>query len=97
MLCFDASGSEELEKFCVDRLGRLDLGIPTLAANGKTQIYAPADVAEFLGVELALANGKYEYVLAKSRWKKIRESFLTLGNISALRQLNLDVTKLEMR
>jgi RNA-directed DNA polymerase len=92
-------GSSELEAkefqvFCATELAKIQLEIPALAEGKKTQIYEPTASAEFLGVELALAKGStYQVQLGQKQLDAIKDKVYSLGNLSELRQRNLDISR----
>jgi RNA-directed DNA polymerase len=70
--------------FCIEQLAKLDLKVPDLAQAGKSQIYAPDQTADFLGIGMALRAGKYHPKVMPVQFEKMRERFLSLANIEQL-------------
>jgi len=82
------------ESFCATELGKIKLVIPQLTENTKTQIYAPDEAAEFLGVELALNNhNEYEVRLGQKQLEAIKSTIYEMGSLTELRQRQLDVSR----
>lgn len=96
-LMFFASSEErakELKVFCNSELSKIELEIPELVAGAKSQIYAPNQAAEFLGVEVAPVEGAgYEVRLGQKQLHAIKDKLYSLGDLSELRRRNLDVTR----
>lgn len=96
-LIFFAASEEEalsLGDFCQDELAKIGLSIPGISAEGKTQIYAPHENAEFLGVELRLNDeGRYVVAVSQKQLDFIKSSIYEMGSLSDLRKRGLDVTR----
>lgn len=94
LIFFGSSQAEvaSFEAFCATELGKIKLVIPQLTENTKTQIYAPDEAAEFLGVELALnIHDEYEVRLGQKQLDAIKSTIYDLGSLTELRQRQLDV------
>jgi RNA-directed DNA polymerase len=86
-LIFFADTEEQCHQifnFCKDELKPLNLQIPGIGANSKSEIYLPLQPAEFLGLGLCLINGKYELRLMGAQIERIRTDLLQLGSIPEL-------------
>lgn len=72
--------------YCQSELGRLGLEIPSIGEGSKSEIYAPAASAEFLGLSLApLRNGDtYTLMLSAQQFEQIRKE---MGAFSSLEEL----------
>ena len=96
-LLFFADSRAEAERvleFCTTELRKLNLGIPELADESKTQIAAPAEPVAFLGTELACTQGEgYELRVASAQFDKMKEALYDLKSVADLRKRNLDVAR----
>jgi hypothetical protein len=96
LIFFATSESEakELADFCGSELKQLKLAIPQIDPESKSQIYAPDDAAEFLGVELAPSKGGgYQVRIGQKQLDVIKSAIYDMGSLAELRQRNLDVTR----
>jgi RNA-directed DNA polymerase len=96
LIFFGSSQAEAqaFEPFCKQQLDAIKLAVPQLSENTKTQIYAPNESAEFLGVELAsTAQGSYEVRVGKKQLEAIKSSIYDMGSLSELRRRNLDMSR----
>lgn len=96
LIFFGTSQAETayFEVFCATELGKIKLIIPQLTENTKTQIYAPDEPAEFLGVELAPNDHDgYEVRLGQKQLDAIKSTIYDMGSLTELRQRRLDVSR----
>lgn len=96
LILFAATKEEALDyqTFCESELSRVGLSIPQCSSDGKTQIYAPGENAEFLGVEIAPdTHGGYVVTVSDKQLAVIKSAIYELGSISELRKMGLDITK----
>lgn len=74
-----------IAEFCHAEFAHLGLAIPPLGLpGGKSVIYAPAEPAEFLGLELAPTGGRYELRLSSKQVDRLRNEMLNYGSIKEL-------------
>lgn len=96
-LIFFASSESEaiaLQSFCADELKKVELQIPEIAAGAKSQIYAPDQAAEFLGVELVkVGTSGYQICLGKKQFDNIKENIYSLQSLAELRRRGLEITR----
>jgi RNA-directed DNA polymerase len=86
-LIFFASSRDECLKyheFCKKELGKIGLTVPEIGGESKSQIFAPAETADFLGIGIARSGKSYFPVVTHAQFKKMREKFLTLGDVTQL-------------
>lgn len=76
--CFD------LQKFCQSLLDELELEIPEIGLDSKSQIIQPSETAEFLGLGLQLTDSGYELALTTKQKEKIKMELGQLGSIKEL-------------
>lgn len=74
----------EYHEFCKQRLAKLELEVPEPGENSKTQVFEPQQMADFLGVGIALIGTGYYPVVTEDQLARIRDRFLALGQISEL-------------
>lgn len=86
----------EIDELCRLELKKIGLTIPPLANGGKTVIYEPGDVCEFLGLGLQKNGAYYELVLLQSQREKIREKLDSLGDIQYLNSKGISLSNLGM-
>ena len=83
-----------VQQFCIRELTALRLDIPELGQNSKTQIYGPAESAEFLGVDLrAVAGGQFEVAVSSELMHQIKQRIYLYGNLTELQARGLDITR----
>lgn len=76
---------EEIFKYCHAALGKLGLEIPPVGKGSKSEIYAPSDVAEFLGLSLApLTSGGYTLILSTKQIEQIRKEMMAFSSLEEL-------------
>lgn len=85
--------AEQCEDFCRTELERLSLGIPELGLASKTRIYSPQEPADFLGVEIAIAEKGYQLRVSPRQMDVIKGRIHALGNLKELRERGLDITR----
>lgn len=86
--------AEDFEGFCKSELSKIQLVIPELGDDSKSQIYEPKTSAEFLGVELAPSKGaSYQVQLGQKQLDAIKDKIYSLGNLTELRQRKLDISR----
>ena len=73
-----------LHEFCKQELARLDLTVPELAEDSKSQICRPDSTVDFLGVGIALKDGAYRPIVTSRQFTKMRDKFLTLADVTQL-------------
>ena len=87
-LIFFASSKEEALKhhqFCTAELAKIGLEVPSLdVANSKSKIFAPDEVADFLGLGIAKRDGVYRPIVTSDQFLVIRERFIVLGQLNQL-------------
>jgi retron-type reverse transcriptase len=88
LIFFGASETECLtyHEYCKEALQALGLTVPEFGPVSKSQIFAPDAVADFLGMGIKRvgAGGAYRAVVTERQFRKMREKFLTLGDVSQL-------------
>jgi RNA-directed DNA polymerase len=87
-------GAQAIKKLCLEELEKISLSIPDVAEGSKSQIYAPDQTAEFLGIELTpLGTGKYIIKIGHGTRRNIRAGMFSLGNLSELKSRKIDIHK----
>lgn len=87
-LIFFADSEEDCKRiaeFCEVEFANLKLSIPSLSIpESKSVVYSPSQPAEFLGLELALAEDKYQLRLSTKQIERIRSEILGYGSVKEL-------------
>lgn len=86
-LIFFAATSEECfehHKFCKEKLKGLGLTVPDIGVESKSQIFAPHETADFLGVGIAQRDGAYRPIVTSDQFEAMRGKFMALGDVPAL-------------
>ena len=83
-LCKDEVECNQVATFCKGEFNKIGLDVPALGVGSKSFIYRPEHPAEFLGLELAPAAGRYELKLADAQLLKLKQELLGFGNIKQL-------------
>jgi len=95
-LIFMADSDEDcraIHSLCKVELAKLKLTVPELGPNSKTQIYPPAESAEFLGVELAKEGSGYILQVGKAVFDDIKAEILSYGDLGKLNREGIDIRK----
>jgi hypothetical protein len=71
-------------EYCKEKLAELGLAVPDIGPLSKSRIFAPDETADFLGLGIALRDGRYRAVVTSNQFRKMREKFLTLGDVDSL-------------
>lgn len=98
-LIFFADGRvkcNEMEKYAKASLFKEGFEIPPSGVEGsKSEIFRPADVADFLGVGLCRRpNGSYAIKVLPKQIDKIRESFMELSSVESLLSRGITLARL---
>ena len=67
------------------------LEIPQPGPSSKTQLFAPNDAAEFLGLHLRQQNGDYLLEVSKEQTLKIRQRIIEFADFSTLQRAKIDL------
>ena len=68
------------------------LQVPPPAPDSKTQIYAPSEAAEFLGLQLRQQGGDYLLEIPSSQTQKIRQRIIEFASFSSLAQAGINLS-----
>jgi len=84
-----ANSKKEAEKYIesiATELSKLDLGIPNLCEDSKTQIFGPTATTEFLGVEIYFSekHDGWEHKVPEKQIEKIESKIIDLGDLDVL-------------
>lgn len=96
-LIFFAESEEEaniIGSECKSLLSELDLEIPSISSGSKSQIYAPQQPAEFLGLDLVPLIGVYSLRLSATKIDKIVSGFELMGSVKELLSRGIGLGKL---
>jgi retron-type reverse transcriptase len=93
-LCKDESECNQVATFCKGEFNKIGLEVPALGPGSKSVIYRPDHSAEFLGLELAPAAGRYELRLADAQLLKLKQELLGFSNIKQLLSRNITLRTL---
>jgi retron-type reverse transcriptase len=98
-LIFFADGEEScraIHAFCRAQLRKIDLEIPDIGPNSKSQIYKPVDPAEFLGLGLVREQSGYILRLMPDQIERIRREISQLQSIKELLSRRVTLANLGM-
>ncbi|WP_175426466.1 reverse transcriptase domain-containing protein [Azospirillum brasilense] len=83
-----AESREECEAYhtvCCDLLSELNLGIPAIAAESKTKIYAPDEPAEFLGYEISpISSRRYRPRIPEVAFRELTDKVRSFQSYSTV-------------
>ena len=84
VLCSSHDECLDVDSFCRNALDKRGLKIPPISETGKTQVYAPSQTAEFLGLGLIPDGKKYKLDLTTEQKEKIRRRILQFSSVTYL-------------
>ncbi|MHC3435928.1 reverse transcriptase domain-containing protein [Delftia lacustris] len=85
--------AEAIYAFVKSKLGEIDLEIPLITANDKSQIYPPSEAAEFLGINITPSNGEYTPTVSKEHFARIQENYNLISSMEELVRRGYDITQ----
>ena len=77
-------GCKQILNECIAILDTLNLQVPELELNTKTEIYEPAKPAEFLGLGISKSGTGYSLRLLDKQRETIRNRILAMGSVKEL-------------
>ena len=94
LICFADSAAKcmAIHAAVSEALDREGLHVPPPGTGSKTQTYAPADAAEFLGLELRQQNGDYLLEIPSSQTQRIRQRIIDFATIETLTKAGIDLS-----
>lgn len=88
------TGAHRIKEMCLEELKKISLSIPELGDESKSQICAPDQATEFLGVEIRpIGNMQYVIEIGRETQLSIKTEILSLGNLSELKARGINIEK----
>lgn len=90
-------GCKEIHSICKSALQDLNLKIPEIEENTKTQIYPPEKSAEFLGIGLVKSGKEYKMKVLPEQVTRIKTKFFQFSSFTYLIENNINLSTLNKK